>query len=113
MIQWTIVILVTILILTLIWTLLPATAISGGGGDRGDNKLKSKLEENGWVLYTMKGCHHCVRQKQVIDFPSTDVEDMSEDEKKMIKGFPTWFNVKTSELSPGFKSTTELSGWVA
>ena len=81
----------------------------GGYADVVDNKLLiDDLWNQGWRLYTKEACHFCHKQLEIISYPHKDVEYMTDKEKQMVQGYPTWYNIDTGQISPGFKDIKQL-----
>lgn len=82
-----------------------------------ERTLGERLDDAGWSLYTMTGCGWCEEQKKVLgnDIYGLKIENCNNREEctkivqeQDIKGFPTWINVYSNEISPGFKTIEEL-----
>jgi glutaredoxin len=83
--------------------------------------LSKRLKNKGWWLYTMQGCHHCTREKKLLDYDFDDriVEcDGSGNKVKgssaapiacsNAKGFPFWINTKSGDTKVGYQNLAEL-----
>lgn len=82
--------------------------------------IVDQLNEKGWCLAHMKGCGHCTRQKQLLGehinrirhWSTNDPDDRNfeipQHIRSQIRGYPTWFNIHTNTVSPGYKDISGL-----
>jgi hypothetical protein len=79
-------------------------------------QLAKRLTSGGWVLFSMPGCPHCVRQVDefgefvrllnVVEADSTG-SNLPESVRSG-KGFPCWYNTKTQTQIEGYQSPEQL-----
>lgn len=79
----------------------------------GNLDLATRLKAAGWVLYTNRGCRWCA--KQLAEFSEQERKNLATIECDAdaqqcagIGGYPTWYNTKTNERKPGYKSRNAL-----
>ena len=83
-----------------------------------DKTLGERLDDNGWMLYTMDGCGWCEEQKEVLGSSRFDIkiekcytrEECVENALLInTTGYPSWHNVFSNETRPGFHTVEELT----
>jgi hypothetical protein len=65
------------------------------------------LGKCGWIVFTMKGCGWCDKQKADLaaNYPTfAGIKDGGP-----VSGFPTWYNTKTYETVPGYQPPEKLA----
>lgn len=82
-----------------------------------DPTLGERLDDAGWMLYTMNGCGWCEKQKEVLGYDKFDIKiencatrDECTENALAINttGFPSWHNVFSNETLPGFRTLEQL-----
>jgi hypothetical protein len=76
------------------------------------NPYEQLLNEN-WILFSMEGCGHCVKQAQVLQqyfptFVNRKIGSSQTPNGQFISGFPSWYNTKTGYIEAGYKNKDAL-----
>ena len=90
------------------------------------NDVGTRLSRGGWIVYYLRGCVYCIKQKELLGGRSPPAGGYSFVECDMngnqvggqappipcghpvIKGYPFWFNVRTKETRAGLQSLSAL-----
>jgi len=84
----------------------------------------TRLSRGGWIVYYLRGCGYCTKQKELLGGRSPPGYSFVECDMKgnqvggqappipcghpIIKGYPFWFNVRTKETRAGLQSLSVL-----
>lgn len=84
--------------------------------------LVSKLEQSGWVVYYLRGCKYCTKQRQVFDDHYDNYVEINSHGRQveginppipcnsaLLTGFPLWYNVYSREIKLGVQDKESLN----
>jgi hypothetical protein len=84
--------------------------------------LVSKLEQSGWVVYYLRGCKYCTKQRQVFDDHYDNYVEINSHghqveginppipcNSALLTGFPLWYNVYSREIKLGVQDKESLN----
>lgn len=84
--------------------------------------LVSKLEQSGWVVYYLRGCRYCTKQRQVFDGHYDNYVEINAHGRQvegidppipcnspLLTGFPLWYNVYSREIKVGMQDKESLN----
>jgi len=105
----TIIIVLVILLIILIAYRKSSSAFVGGKR-RFSNDIVSELVGEKWILFSKKECPWCVKQAAELGgaYPNTIYSDSPEIKKHGVESFPTWYNSRTKQYKPGFRTKAQL-----